>query len=166
MKTVYYGPSNYFKVPAIEFSAYTYGMDFLSREEVQVLLQQEVHAIGVGREFNSWNLEIVGWAIVDSLHGKLVWDQRLLRVDHFILVVDKNPQVLNKGRDTDIVGVLDAKPLTLDEWQDRPGLQANSLELWNLGVSQRPQGGEHEGSNLLRWLHPRADGQLLELSSG
>jgi len=139
---------------------------FLSREEVQVLLQQEVHAISVGREFNSWNLERVGWAIVDSLHGKLVWDQRLLRVDQFILVVDKNPQVLNKGRDMDIVGVLDAKPLTLDEWQDRPGLQANSLELWNLRVSQRPQGGVDEGSNLLRWLHPRADGQLLELSSG
>merc|ERR1719320_2376838 len=29
MKTVYYGPSNAFKVPAIEFSAYTYGMDVL-----------------------------------------------------------------------------------------------------------------------------------------
>ena len=99
--------------------------DFLSREEVQVLLQQEVHTIGVGREFNGWDLERVGWAIVDSLHGKLVWDQRFLRVDQFVLVVDKSPQVLNKGRDMDIVGVLDAKPLTLDEWQDRP---ENSIE--------------------------------------
>merc|ERR1712235_41713 len=99
-------------------------------------------------------------------YGKLVWDQRFLRVDQFILVVDKSPQVLNKGRDMDIVGVLDAKPLTLDEWQDGPGLQTDSPELWNLGVSRRPQGGEDEGSNLLRWLHPRADGQLLELSSG
>merc|ERR1712121_450516 len=29
LKTVYYGPSNTYKIPAIEFSAYTYGMDFL-----------------------------------------------------------------------------------------------------------------------------------------
>merc|ERR1712168_1360126 len=29
LKAVYYGPSNTYKIPAIEFSAYTYGMDFL-----------------------------------------------------------------------------------------------------------------------------------------
>merc|ERR1711970_1403808 len=31
MKTVYYGPSNSMKFPVIEFSTYTYGMDFLWR---------------------------------------------------------------------------------------------------------------------------------------
>jgi len=71
--------------------------ELLSREEVQVLLQQEVHTIGVGREFNGWDLERVGWAIVDSLHGELVWDKRLLGVDQLKLVVDENPHVLNKG---------------------------------------------------------------------
>jgi len=74
-----------------------WGRDFLSREEVQVLLQQEVHAKGVGREFNGWDLEGVGWAIVDSLHGELVWDQRLLGVDQLKLVVDESPHVLNIG---------------------------------------------------------------------
>ena len=47
-----------------------------------------------------------------------------------------------------------------------PGLQANSLELLNLSVGQGPEGGDNEGRNLLRWLHPGADSQTLELSSG
>merc|ERR1719385_698595 len=127
MKTVYYGPSNAMKFPIIEFSTYTYGMDFLLEkylhffsseelstptiesqikkiteelglngwggkllrgEEVEVLLQKEVHAVGVGGELNDWELHGVRWAIVDSLHGDLVWDERLLGVDKLVPDVD------------------------------------------------------------------------------
>merc|ERR1719249_483721 len=42
MKTVYYGPSNYFKVPAIEFSAYTYGMDFLLEKYLHFFSTEEI----------------------------------------------------------------------------------------------------------------------------
>ena len=41
MKTVYYGPSNSFKVPAIEFSAYTYGMDFLLEKYLHFFSTEE-----------------------------------------------------------------------------------------------------------------------------
>merc|ERR1712112_362104 len=42
MKTVYYGPSNAFKVPAIEFSAYTYGMDFLLEKYLHFFSTEEI----------------------------------------------------------------------------------------------------------------------------
>merc|ERR1712240_909591 len=42
MKTVYYGPSNSFKVPAIEFSAYTYGMDFLLEKYLHFFSTEEI----------------------------------------------------------------------------------------------------------------------------
>merc|ERR1719312_178093 len=42
MKTVYYGPSNSFKVPAIEFSAYTYGMDFLLEKYLRFFSTEEL----------------------------------------------------------------------------------------------------------------------------
>merc|ERR1712111_191300 len=133
------------------------GSLFLSGEEVQVLLQKEVHAVGVGRELNSWDLVSVGWSIVDSLERELVGDQGLLSINQLVLVVDKKPQVLNKGRVVDVLRVLDAILFTLDQVQNRPGLQANSLELLNLSVGQGPEGGDNEGRNLLRWLHPGAD---------
>ena len=47
-----------------------------------------------------------------------------------------------------------------------PGLKTNSLQLWDLGKSKGPEGGDNEGRDLLRWLHPGTDGQLLEHSSG
>jgi len=143
-----------------------WGGELLRREEVEVLLQKEVHAVGVGGELNDWELHGVGWAVVDSLHGDLVWDERLLGVDKLVPDVDQGPEVLNEGREVDIVGVLKAKLLALDEWKDRPGLKTNGLQLWDLGKSQRPEGGDNEGGDLLRWLHPGTDGQLLELSSG
>merc|ERR1719334_1534354 len=143
-----------------------WGGELLRREEVEVLLQKEVHAVGVGGELNDWELHGVGWAVVDSLHGDLVWDERLLGVDELVPDVDQGPEVLNEGREVDIVGVLEAKLLTLDEWKDRPGLETNSLQLWDLGKSEGPEGGDNEGRNLLRWLHPGTDGQLLEHSSG
>merc|ERR1719391_338803 len=61
---------------------------------------------------------------------------------------------------------LKAKLLTLDEWKDRPGLKTNSRQLWDLGKSEGPEGGDNEGRDLLRWLHPGTDGQLLKLSGG
>merc|ERR1719347_622707 len=42
LKTVYYGPSNSFKVPAIEFSAYTYGMDFLLEKYLHFFSAEEI----------------------------------------------------------------------------------------------------------------------------
>jgi len=117
-----------------------WGGELLRREEVEVLLQKEVHAVGVGGELNDWELHGVRWAIVDSLHGDLVWDERLLGVDELVPDIDQGPEVLNEGREVDIVGVLKAKLLALDEWKDRPGLKTNGLQLWDLGKSQGPEG--------------------------
>ena len=41
LKTVYYGPSNTYKIPAIEFSAYTYGMDFLLEKYLHFFTTEE-----------------------------------------------------------------------------------------------------------------------------
>merc|ERR1719403_559537 len=42
MKTVYYGPSNSMKFPIIEFSTYTYGMDFLLEKYLHFFSSEEL----------------------------------------------------------------------------------------------------------------------------
>merc|ERR1719495_1107421 len=42
MKTVYYGPSNTMKFPIIEFSTYTYGMDFLLEKYLHFFSSEEL----------------------------------------------------------------------------------------------------------------------------
>merc|ERR1712180_325570 len=42
MKTVYYGPSNSMKFPIIEFSTYTYGMDFLLEKYLHFFSTEEI----------------------------------------------------------------------------------------------------------------------------
>merc|ERR1719228_1761553 len=98
-----------------------WGGELLGREEVEVLLQKEVHAVGVGGELNDWELHGVRWGIVDSLHGDLVWDERLLGVDELVPDVDQGPEVLNEGREVDVVGVLELSGGWLGEWQDGDG---------------------------------------------
>jgi len=137
--------------------------DLLSGEEVQVLLQKEVHTEGIGGEL-SWDLHDVGWAVVVGLNGELVWDQRLLGVDQLEVPDDEGPQVLDEGGDVKGVRVLDAIDLGLDEWQQSPSLVRDGLQLWDLGVSQGTNSGDNEGPDLLRRLGPGADSQLLELS--
>jgi hypothetical protein len=52
MKTVYYGPSNAFKVPAIEFSAYTFGMDFLLEKYLHFFSTEEVSTPSIKSQLN------------------------------------------------------------------------------------------------------------------
>merc|ERR1719167_704428 len=73
------------------------GSLLLTSEEVHVIFQDIVHAVGVGRELDGLDLVDVGWSIVHSLEGHLVGDQRLLGVHQLVLVADKNLQVVNKG---------------------------------------------------------------------
>merc|ERR1719347_1642103 len=58
MKTVYYGPSNSFKVPAIEFSAYTYGMDFLLEKYLRFFSTEELTNPTIRSELNKITEEL------------------------------------------------------------------------------------------------------------
>merc|ERR1712240_80975 len=58
MKTVYYGPSNFFKVPAIEFSAYTYGMDFLLEKYLHFFSTEEITNPTILSQLNKINEEL------------------------------------------------------------------------------------------------------------
>merc|ERR1712121_629698 len=58
MKTVYYGPSNSFKVPAIEFSAYTYGMDFLLEKYLHFFSTEELTNPTIRSELNKITEEL------------------------------------------------------------------------------------------------------------
>merc|ERR1719300_1113803 len=58
MKTVYYGPSNSIKVPAIEFSAYTYGMDFLLEKYLRFFSTEELTNPTIRSELNKITEEL------------------------------------------------------------------------------------------------------------
>jgi len=52
LKTVYYGPSNTYKIPAIEFSAYTYGMDFLLEKYLHFFSTEEQTTSPIKEQLN------------------------------------------------------------------------------------------------------------------
>merc|ERR1712121_400807 len=58
MKTVYYGPSNSIKVPAIEFSAYTYGMDFLLEKYLHFFSAEEQTTSTIREQLNKISEEL------------------------------------------------------------------------------------------------------------
>merc|ERR1719495_250795 len=58
MKTVYYGPSNSIKVPAIEFSAYTYGMDFLLEKYLHFFSTEEQTTSTIREQLNKISEEL------------------------------------------------------------------------------------------------------------
>merc|ERR1719249_85604 len=58
LKTVYYGPSNSIKVPAIEFSAYTYGMDFLLEKYLHFFSTEEQTTSTIREQLNKITEEL------------------------------------------------------------------------------------------------------------
>merc|ERR1719447_2478591 len=58
LKTVYYGPSNSIKVPAIEFSAYTYGMDFLLEKYLHFFSTEEQTTSTIREQLNKISEEL------------------------------------------------------------------------------------------------------------
>ena len=58
MKTVYYGPSNAFKVPAIEFSAYTYGMDVLLEKYLFFFTNEQLSTPTIRTQLNKITEEL------------------------------------------------------------------------------------------------------------
>merc|ERR1719334_1786171 len=58
LKTVYYGPSNSIKVPAIEFSAYTYGMDFLLEKYLPFFSTEEQTTSTIREQLNKISEEL------------------------------------------------------------------------------------------------------------
>jgi len=58
MKTVYYGPSSSFKVPAFEFSYYTYGMDFLLEKYLHFFSTEEQTTSSIREQLNKISEEL------------------------------------------------------------------------------------------------------------
>merc|ERR1712168_1681468 len=58
LKTVYYGPSNTYKIPAIEFSAYTYGMDFLLEKYLHFFTTEEKTTSPIREQLNKITEEL------------------------------------------------------------------------------------------------------------
>merc|ERR1712168_1530361 len=58
LKTVYYGPSNTYKIPAIEFSAYTYGMDFLLEKYLHFFTTEENTTSPIREQLNKITEEL------------------------------------------------------------------------------------------------------------
>jgi len=58
LKTVYYGPSNTLKLPAIEFSAYTYGMDFLLEKYLHFFSNDEQTTSTIKQQLNKITEEL------------------------------------------------------------------------------------------------------------
>jgi len=58
LKTVYYGPSNTYKIPAIEFSAYTYGMDFLLEKYLHFFSTEEHTTSPIKEQLNKITEEL------------------------------------------------------------------------------------------------------------
>merc|ERR1719385_430856 len=58
LKTVFYGPSNSIKVPAIEFSAYTYGMDFLLEKYLHFFSTEEQTTSTIREQLNKISEEL------------------------------------------------------------------------------------------------------------
>merc|ERR1712111_208843 len=58
LKTVYYGPSNTYKIPAIEFSAYTYGMDFLLEKYLHFFTTEEQTTSPIREQLNKITEEL------------------------------------------------------------------------------------------------------------
>merc|ERR1712235_32684 len=58
LKTVYYGPSNSIKVPAIEFSAYTYGMDYLLEKYLHFFSTEEQTTSTIREQLNKISEEL------------------------------------------------------------------------------------------------------------
>merc|ERR1712235_163401 len=58
LKTVHYGPSNPSKVPAIEFSAYTYGMDFLLEKYLHFFSTEEQTTSTIREQLNKISEEL------------------------------------------------------------------------------------------------------------
>merc|ERR1712198_136047 len=58
LKTVYYGPSNSIKVPAIEFSAYTYGMDLLLEKYLHFFSTEEQTTSTIREQLNKISEEL------------------------------------------------------------------------------------------------------------
>merc|ERR1719370_2034875 len=58
LKTVYYAPSNSFKVTAIEFSAYTYGMDYLLEKYLHFFSTEEQTTSPIKEQLNKISEEL------------------------------------------------------------------------------------------------------------
>merc|ERR1719327_2085500 len=58
MKTVYYGPSNSMKFPIIEFSTYTYGMDFLLEKYLHFFSSEELSTPTIESQLNKITEEL------------------------------------------------------------------------------------------------------------
>jgi len=58
MKTVYYSPSNSFKVPTLDFSAYTYGMDFLLEKYLHFFSTEEQTTSSIRQQLNKISEEL------------------------------------------------------------------------------------------------------------
>jgi len=58
LKTVYYGPSNTYKIPLIEFSAYTYGMDFLLEKYLHFFTSEEMTTSPIKEQLNKITEEV------------------------------------------------------------------------------------------------------------
>merc|ERR1711931_49617 len=58
LKTVYYAPSNIYKVKAIEFSAYTYGMDFLLEKYLHFFSTEEQTTTPIKEQLNKISEEL------------------------------------------------------------------------------------------------------------
>merc|ERR1711962_1754500 len=58
LKTVYYGPSNTYKIPLIEFSAYTYGMDFLLEKYLHFFTSEEMTTSPIKEQLNKITEEL------------------------------------------------------------------------------------------------------------
>ena len=129
---------------------------------VQVLLQDSVHALGVDGEVSQLVVHDSRVNDVSGLHGSPDWSQGVLGVDDGQVLSSEGVHVLDESRETNVLRVLDSKLLWLQEWQSSLGLKSNRPDLWVLGDGQVPQGGLDEGGDLLGWLHPGTDGNLLE----
>merc|ERR1711962_380353 len=58
LKTVYYGPSNTYKIPLIEFSAYTYGMDLLLEKYLHFFTSEEMTTSPIKEQLNKITEEL------------------------------------------------------------------------------------------------------------
>merc|ERR1719228_2834813 len=58
LKSVYYGPSNTYKIPLIEFSAYTYGMDFLLEKYLHFFTSEEMTTSPIKEQLNKITEEL------------------------------------------------------------------------------------------------------------
>merc|ERR1712121_338149 len=58
LKTVYYAPSNIYKVKAIEFSAYTYGMDYLLEKYLHFFSTEEQTTTPIKEQLNKISEEL------------------------------------------------------------------------------------------------------------